>query len=185
MTVYHEPAMATMTLPARLPSVALGITFVANHASAAGLLAQRVAEIELVVDEALVNICHYAYRNKVGSVEVRCNRDGTRQFYIKIIDAGEPFNILTLPPPNPMATLDQRPVGGLGVLLIRSLVDNGGIRRVAGRAVLESGSVSYFRRLLACLPAPAPTATSGGCGDQWPALRNWGSGPGHAPVWRD
>ena len=81
--------MATMTLPARLPSVALGITFVANHASAAGLPPKRVAEIELVVEEALVNICHYAYRNKVGNVEVRCNRDGTRQFHIEIIDAGE------------------------------------------------------------------------------------------------
>ena len=65
--------MATMTLLARLPSVSLGITFVANHASAAGLPPKRVAEIELVVEEALVNICHYAYRGKVGNVEVRCD----------------------------------------------------------------------------------------------------------------
>jgi serine/threonine-protein kinase RsbW len=129
--------MATMTLPARLPSVALGITFVANHASAAGLPPQRVAEIELVVEEALVNICHYAYRNKVGNVEVRCNGDGMRQFHIEIIDAGEPFNILTLPPPDPTATLDQRPVGGLGVLLIRSLVDNVGYRREDTRNILQ------------------------------------------------
>jgi serine/threonine-protein kinase RsbW len=129
--------MATMTLPARLPSVALGITFVANHASAAGLPPKRVAEIELVVEEALVNICHYAYHNKVGNVEVRCNRDGTRQFHIEIIDAGEPFNILTLPPPDPTATLDQRPVGGLGVLLIRSRVDNAGYRREDSRNILQ------------------------------------------------
>jgi anti-sigma regulatory factor (Ser/Thr protein kinase) len=33
------------------------------------------AATELVVEEALVNICHYAYRNKVGNMEVRCNRD--------------------------------------------------------------------------------------------------------------
>lgn len=129
--------MATMTLPARLPSVARGITFVANHASTAGLPAKRVAEIELVVEEALVNICHYAYRGKVGNVEVRCNRDGTRQFHIEIIDAGEPFNILTLPPPDPTATLDQRPVGGLGGLLIRSLVDNVGYRREDSRNILQ------------------------------------------------
>jgi anti-sigma regulatory factor (Ser/Thr protein kinase) len=126
-----------MRLPARLPSVALATTFVAYHASAAGLPPNRVAAIELVVEEALVNICHYAYRNKVGNVEVRCNRDGTRQFHIEIIDAGEPFNILTLPPPDPTATLDQRPVGGLGVLLIRSLVDNAGYRREDSRNILQ------------------------------------------------
>jgi serine/threonine-protein kinase RsbW len=100
MTVYHKPTMTTMTLPARLRSVALGITFVAKHASAAGLPAKRVAEIELVVEEALMNICHYAYRNKVGNVEVRCNRHRTPQFHIEIIDAGESFNIPTSPPPD-------------------------------------------------------------------------------------
>jgi serine/threonine-protein kinase RsbW len=129
--------MATMTLPARLPSVALGITFVANHASAAGLPPKRVAEIELVVEEALVNICHYAYRDTVGNVEVRCTWDGTHQFHIEIIDAGEPFNILTLPPPDPTATLDQRPVGGFGVMLIRSLVDNVGYHRDGSRNILQ------------------------------------------------
>ena len=129
--------MATMIIPAQLPSVALGITFVANHASAAGLPPKRVAEIELAVEEALVNICHYAYRNTVGNVEVRCNRDGSSQFHIEIIDAGEPFNILTLPPPDPTATLDQRPVGGLGVLLIRSLVDNADYCREDSRNILQ------------------------------------------------
>ena len=129
--------MATMALPAQLTSVTQWLAFVANCAIAEGVAPKRVAEIELAVEEALVNICHYAYRNQVGNVEVRCNRDGTRQFHIEIIDAGEPFNILTLPPPDPTATLDQRPVGGLGVLLIRSLVDNAGYRREDSRNILQ------------------------------------------------
>jgi serine/threonine-protein kinase RsbW len=129
--------MATMTLPAQLTSVALGIAFVANCAIAEGLPPKRVAEIELAVEEALVNICHYAYRNKASNVEVRCTRDAAHQFRIECVDAGKPFNILTLPPPDLTANLDQRPVGGLGVLLIRALVDNIACRREGNRNILQ------------------------------------------------
>jgi len=129
--------MATMTLPAQLTSVALGIAFVANRAIAEGLPPKRVAEIELAVEEALVNICHYAYRHKVGDVEVRCTRDGAHQFRIEFIDAGEPFNILALPPTDLTADIDQRPLGGLGALLIRSLVDKITYRRTGNRNILQ------------------------------------------------
>jgi serine/threonine-protein kinase RsbW len=137
MTIHHEITMATMALPAQLTSVTQWLAFVANCAIAEGVPPKRVAEIELAVEEALVNICQYAYRNNTGDVEVRCTRDGAQRFLIEIIDAGEPFNILTLPPPEPMADLDQRPVGGLGVLLIRSLVDTIAYRREGSRNILQ------------------------------------------------
>jgi serine/threonine-protein kinase RsbW len=117
--------------------VAQGIAFVANCAIAVGLPPKRVAEIELAVEEALVNICQYAYRNNAGDVEVRCTRGGAQRFLIELIDAGDPFNILTLPPPDPTADLDQRPIGGLGVLLIRSLVDNIAYRREGSRNIVQ------------------------------------------------
>ena len=129
--------MATMTLSAQLTSMAQGIAFVANSAIAEGLPPKRVAEIELAVEETLLNICQYAYRNNAGEVEVRCTRDGAQQFLIEIIDAGEPFNILTLPPPDLTTDIDQRPVGGLGVLLIRSLVDKITYRREGHRNILQ------------------------------------------------
>lgn len=137
LTVSHEPNMETMTLPAQLTSVIVGIAFVAQRAMAEGLPPERVAELELVVEEALVNICHYAYRNQVSHMEMRCSRDGAQQFRIEIIDAGEPFNILMVPPPDLTAHLDQRPVGGLGVWLIRSLVDSVAYRREDNRNILE------------------------------------------------
>ena len=129
--------MATMTLPAELTAVALGIAFVAKRAIAEGIPPKRVAEIELAVEEALVNICQYAYRNKVGNVEVGCARDGAQQFVIELIDTGEPFNILTLPSPDLTADLEQRLVGGLGVLFIRSLMDNVAYRREGARNILQ------------------------------------------------
>jgi serine/threonine-protein kinase RsbW len=137
MSIHHELTMAIIALSAQLTSVPQGITFVANCAITAGVPPQRVAAIELALEEALVNICQYAYRNNTGDVEVRCTRDGAQRFLIEVIDAGEPFNILTLPPPEPMADLDQHPVGGLGVLLIRSLVDTIAYRREGSRNILQ------------------------------------------------
>jgi serine/threonine-protein kinase RsbW len=102
-----------------------------------GVPPKRVAEIALAVEEALVNICQYAYRNTTGDVEVRCTRGGAERFLIELIDAGKPFNILMLPPPEPMANLAQCPVGGLGVLLIRSLVDAIAYRREGSRNILQ------------------------------------------------
>ncbi len=129
--------MATMTLPAQLTSVAQGIAFVANCAIAEGLWPRRVAEIELAVEEALVNICQYAYHNHAGKVEVSCSRGMAQRFLIELIDAGEPFNILTLSSPDLTGHLDQRPVGGLGVLLICSLVDQVAYRREGNRNILQ------------------------------------------------
>jgi serine/threonine-protein kinase RsbW len=129
--------MATMALPAQLTSVTQGIAFVADCAIAEGVPPKRVAEIELAVEEALVNICQYAYRNNTGDVELRCTRGREQRFLIELIDGGEPFNVLTMPPPELTGNLDRRPVGGLGFLLIRSLVDHIAYRREGSRNILQ------------------------------------------------
>jgi serine/threonine-protein kinase RsbW len=137
MAVPREPVLATMTLPAEPAAAALGIAFVAKRAIAEGIPPKRVAEIELPAEEALVNIYQYAYRNKVGRVEVRCARNGAQQFVIELIDTGEPFNILTLPSLDLTADLEQRLVGGLAVLFIRALMDHVAYRREGARNILQ------------------------------------------------
>lgn len=129
--------MATITLPAQLESLAPGLAFVTQCASAEGFSSKRVAEIELAVEEVVANICQYAYLDAAGQVEIRCTRDETQQFLIEFIDTGEPFNILTLPTPDLTADLDHRPVGGLGVLFIRTLIDNVTYRRDGDRNILQ------------------------------------------------
>ncbi len=129
--------MTAMTLPARLESLAPCTAFVADRALAAGFPPQRVLAIELAVEEALVNICKHAYRGDTGDVEVRCTQDATQHFLIELIDTGEPYNILTLPIPDLTASLDDRQVGGLGVVLIQALMDHVTYRRVDDRNILQ------------------------------------------------
>lgn len=128
--------MPTLTLPAHMTSLTPGIAFVVACAKAVGLPPLRVAAIELAVEEALANICHYAYGNGTGDVEVRCTQNATRCFVIELIDSGQPFDIRTAQP-DLTTTLEKRPVGGLGIVLIHAMVDHVTYRRDGNRNILQ------------------------------------------------
>ena len=120
---YATIAMATITIPAQMHCLAQGTAFVVACATAAGFPLTRVREIELAAEEVLVNICSYAYPDDAGTIAIRCTQDDTQQLLIEFSDTGKPFNPLDLPVPDLMADVEQRPVGGLGILFIRTMID--------------------------------------------------------------
>ena len=129
--------MTTITLPARLDSLTRGLAWVVQCAMAAGFSPERVMEIELAVEEALANICLYAYPDSSGEVEVRCMQDETQHFSIELIDSGIPFDMLARPVPDLSVDAAQRQIGGLGIPLIRALMDNATYHREGARNILR------------------------------------------------
>jgi serine/threonine-protein kinase RsbW len=129
--------MTTIILPARIDSLPRGLALVVEWATAAGFLPQRVMEIELAVEEALANICLYAYPDSRGEVEVRCMQDETRHFSIELIDSGIPFDMLARPAPDFTGDAARRPIGGLGIPLIRALMDNATYHREGAQNILR------------------------------------------------
>jgi serine/threonine-protein kinase RsbW len=129
-------SLTTLTFPARLDALPRGLALVVECATAAGFPPQRVVEIELAVEEALVNICRYAYPKSSGEVEVRCTQDETRYLLIELIDSGIPFDMLARPAPDFTVDIAQRPIGGLGIPLIRALMDNVTYHRAGARNIL-------------------------------------------------
>lgn len=130
-------AMDTITIPAQLHCVAQGTAFVVACVTAAGLPLIRVGKIELAAEEVLVNICSYAYPDDTGTIEIRCTQDATQQLLIEFSDAGKPFNLLDLPVPDLLADIEQRPVGGLGILLIRTMVDSVTYSRAGEKNIVQ------------------------------------------------
>src|SRR5262249_9944524 len=125
--------MATLTLPARIDSLPRGLAWGVECATAAGFPPPPVQEDELACEEALANICLYAYPNSKGEVEVRCTQDETRYLLIELIDSGIPFDMLARPVPDFTLDAAQRPIGGLGIPLIRALMDNATYHREGTR----------------------------------------------------
>jgi serine/threonine-protein kinase RsbW len=129
--------MVTITLPAQLGSLTHCLTLVIECAIAAGFPQARITEIELAVEEALANICLYAYPDRSGAVEVRCGRDETQHFLIELIDTGVPFNLLSRPAPDLMVDTTQRQPGGCGIPLILALMDHVTYQREGERNILR------------------------------------------------
>lgn len=123
-------------LPAKIEHVERFMRFVRNFADDEGFSRQRVENLEVAIEEALVNICRYAYNDINGEMEVACRTDNNKQLIIEIVDGGKPFNILTVSEPDLTADIKNRELGGLGVLLIRRMVDDIKYQRQGNKNVL-------------------------------------------------
>jgi len=132
-----DPAAGRLTLPARVESVALFRDFVRSGAVAAQVPAEELEKLDLVLEEILMNIARYAYVPGTGAAEVAVAADGPGKLSIEISDWGNAFNPLEVEPPDFSRGLADRPIGGLGVFLIRSLVSSIDYRREADRNILS------------------------------------------------
>jgi serine/threonine-protein kinase RsbW len=132
-----DPAARRLTLPARVESVAVFRNFVRSGAVAAEVPAEEFEKLDLVLEEILMNIARYAYVPETGEAEVAVVAHGPGRLSVEIADWGNAFNLLDVEPPDFSRGLAERPIGGLGVFLIRSLVSSIDYRREADRNVLS------------------------------------------------
>jgi len=111
-------------LQAKIENLDSVIQFIRSCASDEGFSKKRILNIELVVEEALANICHHAYAGAIGDMEITCRTDSYRRLVINIVDAGRPFNMLSVAEPDLTTDISRRQPGGLGVMLIRRMADD-------------------------------------------------------------
>ena len=82
-----------------------------------------IFKVQLAVDEACTNIFEHAYSGKGGIVAISCELQDN-DFVITLRDSGIPFDPSSVPPPDLEADLDERSIGGLGIFLMRKLMDD-------------------------------------------------------------
>jgi anti-sigma regulatory factor (Ser/Thr protein kinase) len=88
--------------------------------------AKDVFDVQLAVDEALTNIIEHAYSGQLGGeIMIRCSlSDSKKEFIVKMIDHGKPFDPNAVVEPDTEAALEDRRRGGLGVFFIKSYIQN-------------------------------------------------------------
>lgn len=82
-----------------------------------------VFALNLSLEEVLTNIINYGYDDSeehVIHVSLNLNQG---QVYIEVEDDGKPFNPLEAEPPDIHKPLDERPIGGLGIHLMKHHMD--------------------------------------------------------------
>jgi serine/threonine-protein kinase RsbW len=99
--------------------------------------AAQLSTFELALEEIFMNIVMHGSRPELAPrVEVSLHRDA-ESVTMTVEDDGPEFDPLSLPPPDVTASLADRRVGGLGVFLVRKMMDNVSYARIAGRNQLR------------------------------------------------
>jgi serine/threonine-protein kinase RsbW len=129
--------LSKLELPAKLSNLRKFVELVSKCAEDLGLNSEKITDIGVATEEALVNICNYAYQGKTGEVRVSCMLDDENRFIIEIEDRGIPFDVKVLDDPDLTPDINERAVGGLGVFIIKELMDDVQYRREDDRNILR------------------------------------------------
>lgn len=115
--------MRTAIFPAKFDQLDSMRQFAIQAATDIGMDEPLVCAVEMAMDEACSNIIEHAYEGMgTGDIECTCEMDdGTLSIILR--DHGCSFDVTAVPEPDISAALDDRPIGGLGVFLMRQLMD--------------------------------------------------------------
>ena len=94
-----------------------------DFGASAGLSSKLVHDLNLALDELLTNTIGYGYDDEEEhqiTVRVSLGKDAVTA---EIEDDAAPFDPFSVPPPDLESTLAERPVGGLGIHIVKSLMD--------------------------------------------------------------
>jgi anti-sigma regulatory factor (Ser/Thr protein kinase) len=93
--------------------------------------------INLALEEAITNVIMYAYpKGEGGQVQIDAViREGSLDFIIS--DTGIPFDPTAAPEADTSLGVEERPIGGLGIFLVRKIMDKVSYRRENGKNILS------------------------------------------------
>jgi serine/threonine-protein kinase RsbW len=123
-------------VPAKIEYLYECIHLVSFCAKQQGFEQRGINKIALSTEEALVNIFNHAYKDAGGDVEITCMIEPDEKFVIEIRDSGVPFNMLSVEEPAPHLDIDSDNTGGLGIFMIKKLMDEVQYRRESGANIL-------------------------------------------------
>lgn len=126
----------TLTLHNDISEVPQLNDFIEAVAERLGIEPSTALQLQLAVEEAVVNVMDYAYPpDSVGEVSVATTSDG-QCLKIVITDSGVPFDPTEQEKADISLTVEERQVGGLGILLVSEIMDAVSYERKDGKNVL-------------------------------------------------
>ena len=136
----------TLVMDNDVRQVAQLSTFIKALATRIGLDKSVTSNLRLAIEEAVVNVMQYAYPKETkGQVTLQAdviepeNNDvdyDKNLLQICIIDEGVPFDPTEMPEADTTLNAEERPIGGLGIFLMRELMDSINYERSDGRNIL-------------------------------------------------
>ncbi len=128
--------MKELTVAARLENIEAATAFVDEFLEAIDCPLKAKMQIDVAVDEIISNIVHYAYPEGEGTVTIGLKEtDGTIAIVFK--DHGIPYDPLQAKVPDLSLSAEDRPIGGLGIHMVKKMMDTIAYRYENGQNVLS------------------------------------------------
>lgn len=116
--------MKELTVDAAVENIEVVTDFVNEELEKLDCPLKARRQIDVAIDELFGNIARYAYSPDVGKATVRFSvEEKPLEVTITFIDNGIPFNPLEKSNPDTHLSAEERPIGGLGIFLVKKSMD--------------------------------------------------------------
>lgn len=130
---YRQPALLEVALANRASELQRLASDLERFARNHRIPERDVHALSLALDEVITNTIAYGYDDQ-GAHEIRVRVTlANGRLSAEVEDDGRPFDPLTAPEPDLTSAVEDRPVGGLGIHLVRSLMERVDYRRESGK----------------------------------------------------
>ncbi len=143
-----RPQTRRLSVPGTDQGIAAALDAFAEMAAACGLGKAVTWPVEVALDEVLANVVRHGLEGREGAcVELELTLDAGVEpplCRVELADDGPEFDPLSVAEPDTSLGVEDRPIGGLGIALVRRLMDEVAYERRDGRNRLR-----FSRRLVA------------------------------------
>ena len=116
--------MKELTIEATPENVEQVIEFIDGMLEEYGCGVREQIAIDVAVDELFSNIAHYAYNPETGYATVRVDvKNDPLAVEITFIDHGVPYDPMAKADPDTTLSVEDRQIGGLGILIVKKSMD--------------------------------------------------------------
>lgn len=135
---YRGSPFKELTVEANVENIPQVTAFVDAELEALRCPMKAQMQIDVAIDELFSNIARYAYQPQTGSATVRVEVEPEpRAVVITFLDRGRPYDPLKAKEPDITASAEDRPIGGLGIFLVKKTMDDVHYEYRGGQNVLR------------------------------------------------
>ncbi len=123
-------------LPNDVQEVPRMAEFIETVCDEAGVDMATAMQLNLAIEEAVVNVMNYAYpAGTQGEVSLSASVQGDTITFV-LSDSGTPFDPTAQEDADTSLSAEDRPIGGLGIFLVKQLMDSVIYERTEGKNIL-------------------------------------------------
>ena len=137
MIEQNDVKIKHLVLPAQLQNLNEVHDWISSIVNEENLSNDLLNKLTLVIEEVFVNVANYAYTDEIGNIDMYFKKY-ENIIELKFVDGGKYFNPLQKENPDINLSLEDRQIGGLGIFLVKQIMDSVKYEYVDNKNVLTA-----------------------------------------------